>query len=57
MNTSNIKVTHLGQDYSYVNIYIHTTKGSTVMEDIEVPLYIGEALAEAGETEGEEFAK
>lgn len=47
-----IKVTHLGYDYAYVNIYVGKKK---IAEDYEVSLNIGEALAKAGATEGEEF--
>lgn len=55
MTNATIKVTHLGEDYAYVNIDIATKKGGYKFYDFEVPLYIGEALAEAGQTEGDEF--
>lgn len=57
MSNATVKVTHLGGDYAYIKIHISTSRGGVTMEDIEVPLYIGEALAEAGATEGEEFEK
>lgn len=46
-----VKVTHLGIDYATIKLHISTSKGSTTTEDIEVPLYIGEALEAAGMVE------
>ncbi len=55
MAQATTKVTHLGGDYAYINLHISTSKGGKTVEDIEVPLSIGEALADAGLTEGDEF--
>lgn len=55
MNNANIRVTHLGIDYAYVTLHITTSRGGVTIEDIEVPLYVGEQLAKAGVTEGDEF--
>jgi hypothetical protein len=55
MNKASVKVTHLGIDYAYVTIHISTSKGGHTIEEIVVPLSVGEALADAGATEGEEF--
>lgn len=55
MNNATVKVTHLGEDYAYINLHITTPKGGQTIEDIEVSRRIGEILAESGMTEGEEF--
>lgn len=57
MKNATVKVTHIGNDYAYVNIYISTPQGGQTIEDIEVSRHIGEVLAKYGMTEGEEFER
>lgn len=45
-----VKVTHLGIDYATIELHISTSMGGKTIEDIEVPLYVGEALDKAGLT-------